>query len=285
MHFYYLDEAGCTGEDLQNAEQPIFVAGGILVRDEGWNKTKEEFDKVIREYFDNEVPINFELHTNDLFSANGSGFFKGHTREARNDLLLSLLDLISDRSHHIAYVAIDKNRLKEADPTQIKTKDYLGHKTPYVLAYDYLISKFEWYTKEKLGRSARGMLIIDVKEQYSNEITKITNHRRYIAPKVQKVKWLTEFTYAVDSKKNPMIQLSDMVCFLVKKFMEVEHGYRETYPANVKEVFRDFYSKIHDRLIRKNIFEETGRNSSHYNDYMQEVACFPSRQFRKKVYE
>jgi len=29
MHFFYVDETGCTGADLNNAEQPIFVIGGI----------------------------------------------------------------------------------------------------------------------------------------------------------------------------------------------------------------------------------------------------------------
>ncbi len=38
MHFYYLDEAGCTGEDLNNSEQPLFVSGGLSVRDEGNNQ-------------------------------------------------------------------------------------------------------------------------------------------------------------------------------------------------------------------------------------------------------
>ena len=35
MHFFYVDEAGCTGDNLQNADQPIFVIGGVSIRDEG----------------------------------------------------------------------------------------------------------------------------------------------------------------------------------------------------------------------------------------------------------
>ncbi|MEI7825381.1 MAG: hypothetical protein WCI01_08775 [Chlorobiaceae bacterium] len=35
MHFYYLNEAGCAGEDLNNPEQPIFVSDGLSIRDEG----------------------------------------------------------------------------------------------------------------------------------------------------------------------------------------------------------------------------------------------------------
>ena len=47
MHFYYLDESGCTGRDLQNKEQPIFVLGGLSVRDKGWNVTQEKLAQII----------------------------------------------------------------------------------------------------------------------------------------------------------------------------------------------------------------------------------------------
>ena len=66
MHFYYLDEAGCTGRDLNNKEQPIFVLGGISVRDEGWNKTQESMAEIIEEYSEilflknlNFMPMNY----------------------------------------------------------------------------------------------------------------------------------------------------------------------------------------------------------------------------------
>ena len=36
MHFFYMDETGCTGADLSGTEQPIFVIGGIDVTDEQW---------------------------------------------------------------------------------------------------------------------------------------------------------------------------------------------------------------------------------------------------------
>lgn len=35
MHFYYLDESGDTGSNLNDPDQPVMVLGGISVRDEG----------------------------------------------------------------------------------------------------------------------------------------------------------------------------------------------------------------------------------------------------------
>jgi len=75
MHFYYFDEAGCTGQDLQNQEQPVFVLAGVSVRDEGWNATQERLAKTISDYFGVATPNSFELHAEELLSPNGGGPF------------------------------------------------------------------------------------------------------------------------------------------------------------------------------------------------------------------
>ena len=36
MHFIYLDEAGNTGNNLNDASQPIFVLGALLVHEQKW---------------------------------------------------------------------------------------------------------------------------------------------------------------------------------------------------------------------------------------------------------
>lgn len=284
MHFFYIDEAGCTGEDLNNNQQPVFVAGGIVVRDEGWNRTKETFGNLIAAYFDHQVPKNFELHSHELLSPNGDGSFAGHDRERRMKLANDVLDLISERSHQTCYFAIDKGKLNERLGTELRSKEYLPRRAPYTVAYDYLVSKFEWFTKEKLGRSARGLVIADTKDGYEPDISVITQFRRVDAPVAQRVKWLTEFTYAVDSHKNPMVQISDLVCFVTKKFLEVDAGYREQWPPQAKAAYRDLYVKIHERLIKKDPLTETGRHSDQYNGFIAEIGLWPRRNFKKQNY-
>jgi hypothetical protein len=282
MHFFYLDEAGCTGEDLQNQEQPVFVAGGLIVRDEGWNKTKEVFAGIVRDYFDANVPAGFELHSHDLLSPNGQGFFEGHPRPRRLILIDKVLGLLESRSHHTFYFAINKAKLAGILGDELKTKAYLPRRAPYTIAYDYLISVAEWYTREKLGRSARGMVIVDTKDDYSGDISSVTQYRRVDAPAAQRVKWLTEFTYAVDSHKNPMVQISDLICFITKKYLEIEAGYRDNWPVEAKTFYRDLYAKVHDRLIKKEALGETGRNSDQYNKFVSDIAVIPARNFKQK---
>ena len=284
MHFFYIDEAGCTGEDLNNIQQPVFVAGGLIVRDEGWNKTKEIFGKLIATYFEDQLPKHFELHSHELLSPKGDGPFAGHDRDRRIKLAHDVLDLITVRSHQVCYFAIDKGKLRQHLTTEIRTKEYLPRRAPYTVAYDYLVTKHEWFTKEKLGRSARGMVIADTKDGYENDISVITKFRRVDAPAAQRVKWLTEFTYAVDSHKNPMIQISDLLCFVTKKFLEVDAGYREPWQQEAKLAYRDLYAKVHDRLIKKDAITETGRHSEQYNDFITAIGIWPRRNFKNQKY-
>ena len=284
MHFYYIDETGCNGRDLTQAQQPIFVSGGIILRDEGWNKTHIDYQAIISRYFNGQVPANFEFHTHDLFSNNGTGHFLNHPREQRNQLINDILDLVAERKHHYYYFAIDKAKLTAYDTTQVREREYVELKTPYLIAYDYLITAYEQYTKVKLGRSARALVIIDEKDIFISEIEAITRYRRFAGPTGKRVKWIVEFSYPVDSEKNTMIQISDLLLFLTRKYLEIENGYRNDYSADLKNIFREFYKKVDDRLIYKRIQTEEGRNSAYYNSFIEGVCSMPSARWKSKTY-
>src|SRR5690606_31202136 len=160
------------------------------------NKTHVDFSKIISDYFDGQVPENFEFHTQDLFSPNGTGFFIGHSRDRRNALIHSILDLVAVRKHQYYYFGVDKAKLDAYDTTQIREREYFDPKTPYLTAYDYLITSYEKYTKEKLGKSARAMVILDEKDIFIQEIEKVTRYRRFDGPVGKRVKWIAEFSFA-----------------------------------------------------------------------------------------
>jgi len=279
MHFYYLDESGCTGNDLENQEQPIFVLGGVSIRDEGWNSTQEAFASTIEQYFDQQIPDYFELHAEELLSPNGEGPFAGHERQKRNALAKSLLRLLSERSHDIHLYAIDKRKLAREEfdsalPYSINT--------PYLVAYDYLITHINWFVKERLGRSARGMLIIDTKEEFHRDIERITHNRRFEGSAAHRVKWLVEFTYPVDSQRNPMVQLSDLVVFCPKKFLEIEGGYRSNYPGEVRKFFAECYKLINDKMPRKRLVERKGRKMNAVNQFLAAIQSKPVSRWKKR---
>jgi len=284
MHFFYIDEAGCNLRDLAHPESPIFVLGGLVVKDKGWNKTHIEYEKIISSYFNGVVPEDFELHSHQLLSPNGEGSFYNHPRERRNKLAHDVLKLMENRGHHYCLLPIEKSLLNRFDIKNIRNKDYLELKTPYLLCYDNMIDIIESFIKNERGQSARAMVIIDEKEAIKTEIEKLTKFRRFHPKASKRIKWISEFSYPIDSKKNPMIQISDLACFIAKKFYGIERNYHERYSSEAKTFYRDTYLLIHDRLIRSGFMKDGGRYSKYYNDFMETIIPKLSNGWKRKLY-
>lgn len=270
VHFFYIDESGCTGRDLNNEDQPIFVMGGLSVRDEGWIKTVVEYHNKLKSCFNGKLPKDFELHANDLLAPDGKGPFEGWNRHKRNGLALEVLDLcLSKRRHHTHLFAIDKKALKEAEVPAVDL--HYNCKFPYLLAFDYMITLIDWYVPSYLGKSARAMMIIDEKRDLTYDINYITYWRRYPEGKKKLVKYLVEFSYAVDSVKNPMIQVSDLICFISKKYFEIKHGYRLSYPQEAIDFFTQGYELIKNKLIRERVLLSNKHDTAWYDKLLKEV--------------
>ena len=199
MHFFYVDETGCTGADLANAEQPIFVIGGIDVTDEKWRETNGVIRQVLKDFFGGELPENFELHAHDL--VNGEGVFTEKERAERNTLAHSLLDTIASRGHGIRFVEIDKGKLSAAAPAQHAVIDC---RIPYQLRLQ-LFSDLYRAVRERAPwcEPARGMIILDKKDMYQDKMDRLTHYRRYKVPNVRRLKRIVEFSYPVGLRSAP----------------------------------------------------------------------------------
>jgi hypothetical protein len=277
MHFFYLDESGDTGRNLVDENQPIFVLAGLSVSDKKWNNTKEKVDEILTRYFNGTIPDSFELHSTELLSRNGEGPFEGHDLTSRLQLVRDLLSMISELGHHIHYFAIDK-QLMEVNDCAFET--IFDSKTPYLLAFDYLITYMNWHVKENLGQSARGMIVMDEKREHHESVESIIHNRRYEVPTNQKVKWIVEFSYPIDSQKNPMIQISDLVALCIRRFLEIDMRYK-TVPDEVKQFYGECFNEIDKRVKGRSLIDRNGRNLNRLNDYLALVQSKPSTQWRR----
>lgn len=278
MHFFYLDESGDTGANLADGHQPIFVLGGISVRDEGWNTTQEHLSAIISDYFGGDIPGGFELHSKELLCPMGDGPFAGQDMQARCALALRLLGLLAERAHGVHYLAIDKPAL--AAGYHDAPVPY-GSDQPYPICFDYLITYINWYVRNRLGVSARGMIILDQKDQHHDLIERLMHERRFGGTAAHRIKWVVEFSYSVDSQKNPMVQLSDLVIYCIKRFIEIEHGYREGWSQDAKRFYAECYSIIRARVARVELVERGGRNMDRLNNFIALVRAEPRAQWRR----
>lgn len=279
MHFFYLDESGDSGRNLDDFQQPLFVLAGLSVADKKWNNIKDSLDKRVTDYFNNCVTQNFELHSHELLSPQGEGPFAQHPIDERIQLAYDLLKLIDRRGHHIHYLAIDKAKMKESECNYEAVFDLAN---PYLLAFEYLITYMNWHVKNNLGQSARGMIVMDEKDEHDGSVESIIHNHRYDVPKTHKVKWIVEFSYPVDSRRNPMIQLSDLIALCTRRFLEIELGYKNNTPDIAKNFYAKCFDIINCRLKGKKLIERDGRREKQLNEYIASVNAAPSRQWRRK---
>lgn len=276
MHFFYLDEAGCTGAQLNNPQQPIFVLGGISVKDVGWTITVRRMREILSNFFDHDLPERFELHSHELL--NQDGVFEDFTREKCSQLVFDLLDLLDDRGHPVHLVAVDKYKLAEKENGQTHPK--IDPAIPYQLCFNYFINYAEKYTKDKLGRTARGMIIVDEKEIYQNTIDELIEYRRFHTVAARQIKQVVEFSYPIDSIRHPMIQLSDLVIFLSKKFFEIEGGYKDAWSQPAKDFYASCYAKISNRMPWQNLIAVSGVEERQAAKLLKDSSAFPARRWR-----
>lgn len=189
------------------------------------------------------------------------------------------MDLISKLGHHIHFYAVDKAKMNN---TKSNYEAVFDLKNPYLLSFEYLVTYMNWHVKENLGRSARGMIVLDEKEEHHESIESIIQNRRYDVAKMHKVKWIVEFSYPVDSRKNPMIQLSDLVALCIRRFLEIELGYKDSAPDVVKKYYAKCFNIIDKRVKGRNIIERGGRQEAMLNDYISSVQAVQSRYWRRK---
>lgn len=277
MHFFYMDESGCTGANLEDANQPIFVLGGISVADQKWNNTQTAYSKIISSYFDGSIPEDFELHSLELLSPKGEGPFAGHDIEKRLQLVRDVLGLLDELGHDVFFYAIEKEVLNGRECDFDFRFDY---KTPYLCSFDYLVTYINWHVKKNLGHTARGLIVLDEKDNLHSDIERIVHSRRFEGAVAHRIKWIVEFSYPVDSRKNPMIQISDLVALCLRRFLEIDKGYRDEWPDVVKTFYAECYKTIDSRVRRKKIVERTGKKSKNLNDFMTEIQCKPRTRWK-----
>jgi hypothetical protein len=189
-----------------------------------------------------------------------------------------LLGLIEELGHQVHFFAVEKSCLNQSE---CQFQAAFDAKHPYLLSFDYLITYMNWHVKNNLGKSARGMIVLDEKEEHHESVEVIIQNRRFEVPNNQKIKWIVEFSYPIDSRKNPMIQLSDLVALCIRRFLEIEKGYKPNTPDVVKTFYAECYNLIDKRVKSRNIIERNGRNLNYLNDHLSRCQCKPRTQWRR----
>ncbi len=250
MHFLYIDEAGSTGANLGDAQQPVFVMAAIVVSDEKWRTTTERVREKLEAYFGSSLPVNFELHACELLSPNGDGPFAGDARLKRNQLALDLLALIGERGHYVFHVPVYKATLAATTPSG---KDWgFDWKHPWEFSFALQVTMFEEFLRSSAtGASSTGLIIVDHEDACVDFVREHTAGRQADTG-WKELRKVVEIGYSAASHANSLIQLTDLVAFTLKKYYELNTANAADWPEEAKIFFNDCRNGTWPRVKFKN---------------------------------
>jgi hypothetical protein len=136
--------------------------------------------------------------------------------------------------------------------------DIIDCQTPYLLGFNYLVSYLERFVREQCGKSARGMIIIDQKDMYLKPVDELTHYRRFDVPKGRQLKRGVEFSHSIDSLRHTSPELSDLVIYTTRKFLECDNGYRPNWSTEAKNFFASCYDRVQKRMWWTNLIDVAG---------------------------
>ncbi len=226
MILAYMDESGDTGTNFTDSQQPIFVLGSLLIQENNWKSLEEDYNKIIANAFNGNIPADFELHASDLVNRKFS--FKNLTLDECRKLRNDLFQFIKDKKIPVFYRKIEKKKYQK----YCEDKYGRGIKIdPYIMAFPFIGLKIDEYLNEK---KELGIFIFDEHRSLA-DIEQSLKSLRLEVDTALKMERVIEKGFFINSAKSFALQLIDLVLYYIRKSEEFKIG-KQVSPIH-KEVF------------------------------------------------
>jgi len=215
MHLVYFDESGNSGNNLGDAEQPIFVLGALIVPEDRWEAVEAGLDGELGRLFPSVAASGAEIHSGDLRGSRG--LFKGVAVPERVALRDAWLEVARAHGLKFVYRSIEKKRYQR---WMNETFGVGVSVNPHVAAFPLVTQVVNRHLADS---GVRGMFIADENKEIVRDVEKSIRSLR-LASGPLRLSQIIEKGFFIDSAKSRMLQLCDMCVLHARKKEEVEHG-------------------------------------------------------------
>lgn len=247
IYILYADDAGNTGTDYDNVQQPVFSLAGIVVHDSSWSGLNEEINDLKRRI----IPCfpNAELHATDIFNGKrdkkGRFDFRRNSPEQNREILASFVDFVVVKQLPVLYFSVRKEQLKKYCALHFGGAVKLD---PYLIAFPYMTSFFDHYVTR---RNDRGLIMLDEQNAIVSNIDTAFSMVRLAktggAAKGFHAHNIIERALFLESAKSNFIQLADVCNFYINRYISMENGID---PAPDKQQhFRKMWQKLKPLIV------------------------------------
>ena len=234
MHLFYIDESGNTGNNAADQTQPHHLLAALAVDAVRIRAIEADVKALGFKHFGKAASnTDFEFHGYDIHSGKGT-YFKPLKVAQRIQIMDELLELVVQHNIPIFYAEIDK---------QNAPKKY----HPHQLAFLFLVERIEDYLRgieaatafsgEGSGGDALGLLVADENEDIEQRLIDDLDYFKTVDTgfgwRPTQAKHIIDSIHFVRSNNNELIQLADVVTYIISKGRKVHRDILAAMDASI----------------------------------------------------
>ena len=227
MKFCYVDESGL-------GDEPILTMAGVIVDGHRMHVTKALWDEFLARL--SEVcgrPIH-EFHARDFYSGNGPWRAIGGLTRAR--VITAILDWVDRRRHKVTFTAIQKVRFDAARGTNHHVRDC---DSLWRLAALHTVLAIQRAHQGIAKQKGHTLFVFDREPAEEPALSQLVRHppgwtddyysRRPAQPQLDQI---IDVPYFADSRPVLLIQVADLIAYLLRRYAEIQEGLGEARYAD-----------------------------------------------------
>jgi len=211
MYLIYVDEAGNTGRNLNDPQQPYHVVLALPVREDQWHDVEREMGLIVDRHIPEPDRATFEFHAHDLHQ--GTGYFRGWQRAVRVTIAHELLGLLERFALPVIFGAVDK---------RAHARRYISPVHPHILAFMLAAERCERYLAGLDGVQL-GMFIADENASVEPDVrASLRNYRHKGIPLgmlQERLDHIIEDIHFQSSQVSCFLQLVDICAYYAKRHL------------------------------------------------------------------
>jgi hypothetical protein len=220
MYLVYFDESGNTGNNLNDAQQPIFVLCALAVPETKWLQVEQDLHAEIEKIYHSPRPDDFEIHATELMS--GRQWCKSVPLADRVAFRDAWFSVAVKHDLKIIYRATAKKRFERWQHHTFGSGIVIN---PHVVTFPLVARVVDDWLKSLPG-SPLGIFISDENKEIVRDVEKSIKVLRGIEGTL-KLGQIIEKGFFIDSSKSVILQLCDLCAYTLRKKEEAKAGLRD----------------------------------------------------------
>jgi hypothetical protein len=262
MQFIYIDESGI-------GDEPFAVMVGVVADSHRMRLTKENWIVLLSTLSEIIGQKINEIHTSNFYSGNSP--WRDLNGQQRSAIITAIFNWLKQRRHPIVYTAVDRALFTVSFENEPYAKEI---KTLWrFMALHLALSVQRCYQGSARGKNrninptGQCVMVFDNEEREQKRFTDLllnapdwTDGYYDRKPNQEKFSQIVDVPHFVDSKDVGLIQLSDFICFFLRRYLELKSGYRKPdYHDEIEKVSAWVGLILEQSILKSNIYLKKGR--------------------------